>query len=345
MLLSNYERTLPPGMDYPGASSYALPPDEVIFGRTPRLAAIRDLIYKAAPTDLPLLITGRNGAGKTTIAHLIHSRSRLAGSAFVHLNCAAVPRDQLEIELFGMDDGSLAIRTGRVEAASEGTLFVEEITELTPAAQARLLLLLQDGTINRVGGQEELKLNVRLIFATTHDLEKETLSGAFREDLFYRLNVVSIHMPPLSERTEDIPALAHFFLQKYNAQHDRRTPPLSGAAIRRLQQYDWPGNVRQLENLIKRYVVLGTEDSILSELAKDNVSVFRLSVPRGTPVSLKQIKRDAMRQIEHDVILNAVEINGGSRKKAARLLNISYRGLLYKLKELGVESQRRRTRI
>ncbi len=345
MLLSNYDRTLPPAMDYPRVGSCVLPPEEAIFGKTPKLAGIRDLVYKAAPTDLPLLITGKSGAGKTTIAQLIHSRSRLAGSAFVHLNCAAVPRDQLESELFGMDDGSLAIRTGRVEAASEGTLFIEEITELTPAAQARLLLLLQDGTINRVGGQEELKLNVRLIFATTHDLEKETLSGAFREDLFYRINVVSIHMPTLSERTEDIPALAHFFLQKYNAQHDRRTAPLSGAAIRRMQQYEWPGNLRELENLIKRYVILGTEESILSELVKDNVSVFRLSLPRGAPVSLKQIKREAVRQIEHEVILNAVEVNGGSRKKAARLLNISYRGLLYKLKELGVASQRRRNRI
>ncbi len=326
-------------------SANRLPPDQVIFGATPALATIREHIRKVATTDVPVLISGESGTGKEAIAHLIHGSSRLANRAFVQVNAAAIPPTLFESELFGHERGAFtgaASKPGRVELANSGTLFFDEIGELDLSVQAKLLQFMQDGQFTRIGGQEDRRANVRLILATTRDLREEVAAGAFREDLFYRINVINIHMPPLRERLEDIPVLVDYLLREHCERHNFRRSPISETTIRRFQEYHWPGNIRQLENLVKRYVVLGTEDSILSELVEHESDVFKFSIPPWERVSLKQITRQAMRQVERTVILKVVEANGWNRKRAAKLLNISYRALMYKLKEAGVPSQRRK---
>src|SRR5260221_327606 len=327
-------------------SGAMLPPEEIIFGVTSTLANVRQRILKFAPTDIPMVITGESGTGKDAIAHLIHNYSVMSSKPFVQVNCAAIPATLIESELFGYEKGSftgaVGSKPGRVELANGGTLFLDEIGELDPGVQAKLLQLLQDGQFSRIGGQEDKRVNVRFVFATNRDLEEEILAGNFREDLYYRINVASLHMPPLRERLEDLPALVEFFRLKYNEKHNCRTGPLFEKTLRRLQEYYWPGNIRQLENAVKRYVVLGTEDAILSELVEHQSDVFRFTIPPGEEISLKQISKQASRQVERKVILKVVEANGWNRRRAAKLLNISYRALLYKLKEAGIPSDRRR---
>ncbi len=323
-----------------------LPSEEVIFGSTPAMAALRASIAKLAPTSIPVLITGESGTGKEVISHFLHEQSQLASKPFVQVNCAAIPATLIESELFGYEKGAftgaVGSKPGRMEMANSGTLFMDEIGELAPAVQAKLLQVLQDGQFSRIGAQEDKRVDVRFIFATNRDLEEEILAGTFREDLFYRINVVNLILPPLRERLEDIPVLMDFFLRKHNEKFNCRAKPLSQPALQRLQEYHWPGNIRQLENLMKRYVVLGSEDTVLAELNEREPDIFKFTVPPNTEVSLKQITRQAVRQVERKVILKIVEANGWNRKRAAKLLNISYRALLYKLKEVGVPAEHRR---
>jgi len=326
------------------AGDAKLPPEEVIFGSTAAMAAARVKIPKLAATNIPILITGESGTGKEVIAYLIHKYSAAANRAFVQINCAAIPATLIESELFGYEKGSFTgafgAKPGRVEMANSGSLFLDEIGELDPAVQAKLLQLLQDGQFSRLGAQEDKRINVRFIFATNRDLEDEIAMGNFREDLFYRINVANLHLPPLRERMEDIPMLVQYFLEKHNEKYNCRTPMPSDAFLRRAQEYRWPGNIRQLENLIKRYVVLASEEAILPELEEREPDVFKFIIPPNGEVSLKQITRQAVRQVERKVILKVVEANGWNRKRAAKLLNISYRALLYKLKEVGVPPER-----
>ncbi|MBZ5531514.1 MAG: sigma-54 dependent transcriptional regulator [Acidobacteriia bacterium] len=346
-LSASYQGNTARALNNAPSNGAKLPPEEVIFGRSPALATIRERIRKVAPTDIPVLITGESGTGKDAIAYLVHHYSSVANKPFVHVNCAAIPATLIESELFGYEKGSftgaVGSKPGRVEMANSGTLFLDEIGELDSGVQAKLLHLLQDGTFSRIGGQEDKKVHVRFICATNRDLESEIAAGHFREDLFYRMNVVNLHLPPLRERLEDLPAMAQYFLQKYNEKHNCRTAPLSEAAISRMQEYHWPGNIRQLENLMKRYVVLGSEDAILSALVEHESDIFKFVIPPGQQISLKDITKQAVRQVERKVILKVVEANGWNRKRAAKLLSISYRALLYKLKEVGVPSERRRT--
>jgi two-component system, NtrC family, response regulator AtoC len=325
-----------------------LPPLGVIFGRTSEMAAIADRIRKVAGTTIPVLITGESGTGKEVLACLIHQQSTLAGRAFVQLNCAAIPATLIESELFGYEKGSFTgafgTKPGRVEMANSGTLFLDEIGELDPGVQAKLLQLLQDGQFSRIGGQEDRQVNIRFIFSSNRDLEEEIAAGNFREDLFYRINVVSLHVPPLRERLEDVPLLVEYFLQKYNEKFNRRALMPSETLIKRLQDYSWPGNIRQLENTIQRYVVLGSEQAITSELEKREPDVFKFIIPPEGQVSLKQISRQAARQVERKVILKVIEASGWNRKRAAKALNISYRALLYKLKDAGMSPDRERSK-
>ena len=324
-----------------------LPPDEVIFGTTPAMAAVRANITKLAATNIPVLITGESGTGKEVIAHLLHQYSPLAHRPFAQVNCAAIPVTLIESELFGYEKGSftgaLGAKPGRMEMANSGTLLLDEIGELDSTVQAKLLQVLQDGRFSRLGAQEDTKVDVRFIFATNRDLEEEILAGNFREDLFYRINVINLQLPPLRERLEDIPMLADYFIKKHNEKYNCRTGPLTENALARLQEYHWPGNIRQLENLMKRYVVLGSEDGILAEIEEREPDIFKFNIPPSGEVSLKVITRQAVRQVERKVILKVVEASHWNRKQAAKRLNISYRALLYKLKEVGVPSERRRT--
>jgi len=323
-----------------------LPPIEIIAGKTPEMASIVERLRKVAATTIPVLITGASGTGKEVLAHLLHQFSPLANRPLVQLNCAAIPPSLLESELFGYEKGSFTgafgSKPGRIELANSGTLFLDEIGELDPAVQAKLLQLLPDGQYTRIGGHEERRVNARFIFATNRDLEEQIAAGHFREDLFFRINVMNFRVPPLRERLEDVPELAQYFLAKYNERYNRRVPMPSEDLMARMQQYSWPGNIRQLENSIQRYVVLDTEQAICNELEKREPDVFKFILPADGRVSLKQISRQAARQIERKVILKVIEASGWNRKQAAKLLNISYRALLYKLKEAGMTPNRRR---
>jgi two-component system response regulator AtoC len=290
------------------------------------------------------LITGESGTGKDIIARLLHLYSPWANGPFVKVNCPAIPESLLESELFGYErgafTGAMGTKPGRVELAHRGTLFLDEISELAPGLQAKLLQLMQDGQFSRIGAQEDTKVEVRVVSATNRELHREIEDGNFRHDLFYRIAAMTLHLPALRERAVDIPLICEYLLQYYNDKLNGRAPMLRPALLVKMQRYPWPGNVRQLENLIKRYVVMGTDDVILSELLQTSE---RDTLPELTfegPVSLKKLTRQTVRKVEGRIILSALHANNWNRKKAARALGISYRALLYKLKEVGVPQRR-----
>src|SRR3989454_8005721 len=236
-----------------------LPPEEVIFGSSPAMGAIRNKVEKAANANIPVLLQGQSGTGKEILARLIHRRSRWGNGPFVKVNCPAIPGTLLESELFGYERGAFTgaygTKPGRVELAHRGTLFLDEIAELDSGMQAKLLQLLQDGQFCRIGAQADKKVEVRIVCATNRRLEEEIENGTFRQDLFYRINVVNLFMPPLRERRSDIVGLASYFLDYYNRKYNCKARPLSSELVEVLQKYHWPGNIRELENLIKRYVI------------------------------------------------------------------------------------------
>jgi two-component system, NtrC family, response regulator AtoC len=321
-----------------------MPPESVIFGQTAVLREVRQKLERVAGANISILITGESGTGKDIIARLLHLYSPWSGGPFVKVNCPAIPGSLLESELFGYEKGAftgaIGNKPGRVEMAHRGTLFLDEISELDPSLQAKLLQLLQDGQFSRIGSQEDKKVEVRVVSATNRDLHQEIDVGNFRHDLFYRVAAMVIHVPALRERAVDIPLICEYLLQYYNDKLNGRAPMLRPALLAKMQRYSWPGNIRQLENLIKRYVVMGTDDVIVSELVQNN---DRDAIPEFTfdgPVSLKNLTRQTVRKIEARIILGALHANNWNRKKAARALGISYRALLYKLKEVGIPQRR-----
>jgi two-component system response regulator AtoC len=224
--------------------------------------------------------------------------------------------------------------------AHRGTLFLDEISELDLGLQSKLLQLLQDGQFCRIGAQEDKKVEVRVVCATNRHLENEIENGTFRQDLFYRINVVNVILPPLRERRADIEDLVQFFLEYYNRKYNCRAKSLSPELLAVLQKYHWPGNIRELENLIKRYVILGTEDVISSDLVTREQEYFNPEINLDGPISLKKLTRQAVRELERKVILKVLQANHWNRKQAARALNISYRALLYKIRDAGLPSNR-----
>jgi two-component system response regulator AtoC len=279
---------------------------------------------------------------------MIHHLSPWAEGPLVKVNCPAIPGTLIESELFGYERGAFTgaygAKPGRVEMASRGTLFLDEIGELDMDLQAKLLQVLQDGQFCRIGSQEDKRLEARVVCATNRSLEEEIAAGTFRGDLYYRINVVNITLPPLRERTTDLPELVNYFLSFYSASFNRSANPLPAKLMQTLQSYHWPGNIRELENLIKRYVILGSPEVITSELqqpeqARDLHNEFDLEIPANGSINLKDVTRQAVRKIERNIILKVLQANQWNRKKAARSLNISYRALLYKLKEIGLETE------
>jgi len=224
--------------------------------------------------------------------------------------------------------------------AHRGTLFLDEISELDLGLQSKLLQLLQDGQFCRIGAQEDKKVEVRVVCATNRKLEQEIESGTFRADLFYRINVVNLHMPALRERASDIPDLVDYFLAYYNRKYNSRAMPISDELMARLSKYHWPGNVRELENLIKRYVILGDEEVISSDLAPRETDFFNAEIPIDGQISLKKLTRQAVRELERKVILKVLQAHHWNRKQSARALSISYRALLYKIRDAGLPSNR-----
>jgi two-component system, NtrC family, response regulator AtoC len=334
------------------ASAFSsLPPENVIFGRSRQMDEARKKVEKVSSVDIPVLIQGDSGTGKEILSQLIHSRSPWSDGPFVKVNCPAIPGTLLESELFGYErgafTGAFGAKPGRMEMAGGGTVFLDEISELEIGLQAKLLQFLQDGRFCRIGGKEDTHVEARVVCATNRNLQQSVEVGAFREDLFYRINVVMIKLAPLSERAEDIPDLIGYFLALYNQKFSRNVRPLSRWVTQMLEDYSWPGNIRELENLIKRYVILGSEESIVSELSAPKHQIPTFEVPSGAvgPISLKKVTREAVLEIERDVILKTLQANHWNRKRAAKALSISYRALLYKIRQANLPSARARTAL
>jgi two-component system response regulator AtoC len=336
--------TLLASTNHESATAPPLPPESVIFGQTPLMQDVRHKLERVAGSDISVLISGESGTGKDIVARLLHAYSPWSEGPFVKVNCPTMHGTLLESELFGHENrgftGAYGSKPGRAEMAERGTLFLDEISELDATLQAKLLQLLQDGQFSRIGAQEDQWVEVRVVCATNRHLPTEIEHGRFRQDLFYRIAAMTIHLPPLRERTIDLPVICEYLLQYYNDKLNGRAPSLRPALVAKMQRYAWPGNVRQLENLIKRYVVMGSEDVILSELLQPvGIDTWDGIVFNG-PISLKKLTRQTVRKIEAKIILNALHANNWNRKKAARSLDISYRALLYKLKDVGIPTRR-----
>ncbi len=317
-----------------------LPPESIIFGKTSTMQQLQQRVEKVAAANVPVLIQGESGTGKEVLAKYIHARSPWNSGPFVKVNCPAIPGTLLESELFGYERGAFTgaygSKPGRVEMANRGTLFLDEISELDPSLQAKLLQLLQDGQFCRIGGQEETRVEVRLLCATNHQLEQQIETGAFRQDLFYRINVVNIHLPPLRERRADIPDLVEYFLAVYNERFGCSAGPVSDHLMSLMQNYGWPGNIRQLENLIKRYVILGSEEAVSNELLEVEPTYTLPEIDVEGSIPFKKLTRQAIRELERKIIIKALQANRWNRKQTAKALNISYRALLYKIRQVSL---------
>lgn len=326
------------------SSAGELPPNEVIYGQSAVMEALRRKILRVADTDLPLLIQGENGTGKEVLARSIHARSVWNTGPFIKVNCAAIPGTLLESELFGYEMGAFtdahSAKPGRVELAQGGTLFLDEIGELDLGVQAKLLQFLQDGKFYRIGGSEELDVQTRIICATNRELQEEIDSGKFRMDLFYRINVIHIKLPPLRDRTGDIPSLLKYFLASFSGRFQRQVPEIPQATVQSLQRCSWPGNIRELENCMARCVVLGVEEAVQTHFREQRHHESPERAEGEAPVSLKRIAEKARRELERDVILKALEAHNWNGRKAAETLKISYRTLFYKVREAGIPSIR-----
>ncbi len=344
-----------------------------LIGDSPRMQSVYELIEKIADTDSTVLITGESGTGKELIAKTIHyNNSTRAGGPFVPLNCAAIPKDLLESELFGHEKGAFTgainTRIGRFELAQGGTLFLDEVGELDPSLQVKLLRVLQEREFERVGGVKTIKVDVRILAATNKDLEKATKEGKFREDLFYRLNVIPLHLPPLRSRVEDIALLTDFFVQEFAGKRKREPFTFAPGAMECLMKYQWPGNVRELENLIERLTILVSGAVVeamdlpekLHQLTFADMDVeqperaapeaCRVEEPAAQPaVRLNGIEFDddgidlneVIGGMERALILKALVRSGGVRSKAAQLLGLNRTTLLEKIKKMGIEMQKR----
>jgi len=371
----------------------------MLFGHSEKMNEVADLIERVSDTDVTVLIRGESGTGKELVARALHERSLRKDKPFVKVNCAALPTELLESELFGFEKGAftgaIQHKPGKFEFANHGTMFLDEIGDMSFPLQAKLLQVLQDGEFSRLGGKNDVQVDVRVIAATNRNLETAVAQGQFREDLYFRLNVVTINLPPLRERREEIPLLVDHFLKKYSVQYNKSVSGITPDLQQQFMHFDWPGNVRQLENLIKRMVVLGTEAPIVRELQQQPaigmplraltpapvtprpsqpiplppvgpppavaVAAFAGAAPAmtapmaaGDPmaaavsaavaatasagsVSLKDIARTAAREAERELILRMLTRTRWNRKEAAEILGISYKALLYKIKENGLD--------
>ncbi|WP_025321734.1 sigma-54-dependent transcriptional regulator [Deferrisoma camini] len=327
-----------------------------IVGVSQSLQGMKDLLDSIADTDVTVLIEGESGVGKELAARRLHTKSSRRRGRWVKVNCAALPPDLLESELFGYEKGAFTgaqkRKVGRFEYADGGTIFLDEIGEMSLPLQAKLLQVLQDREFCRVGGNEPVRVDVRIVCATNRDLRQAVENKEFREDLYYRLNVVNVRIPPLRERREDIPLLTRYFLHKYVEKYGRGPSEISDPLMAYFLSYDWPGNVRELENLVKRLVILNDERFLFSDFRSKNVTPATPSpeplVPEdpldridldGTDevISLKEIARKAAMQAERRMIAAVLRQTNWNRRKAAQLLDISYKTLLYKIRECGLE--------
>lgn len=322
-----------------------LPPDAVLFGRSEAMKEVRRRATKIAGTSLPVLLYGPKGSGKEVLARWIHSHSAVANGQFVKVNCAAIPGTLLESELFGFEKGAFtgayATKPGRVELAHQGTLFLDGIADLDLASQSKLLQFLQDGRFSRIGDELERAVETRLMCATDKDLEDEIAKGTFRADLYYRINVVSLKLPALRDRREDIPAIAGYFLARCQEQFQAQADPLRAETLHYMQCMDWPGNIRELSNGVARHVLIGPEASMLADPARPVGQSMPPVATQNDAVPLKSLCKQAIRASEKNIILAALRANRWNRRKAAQELKISYRQLIYKIRDAGLITNRR----
>jgi two-component system response regulator AtoC len=319
-----------------------------------KMTRIRDILEQVSDADVTILIHGESGVGKEVVARTTHEFSTRREQRFVKVNCAALPEELLESELFGYERGAFtgasSRKAGKFEVASGGTMFLDEIAEMSPKLQAKLLQVLQDGEFSRLGGDVDVRVDVRVLAATNRNLDEMCRQGTFREDLYYRLNVVNVCVPPLRERKEEIPVLVEHFLTMYSAKYGRELSSISDRLMRGFLSYRWPGNVRELENMIKRIVVLQSEDAIADEVFGAPLQSAALpavanaaepAAPAGEngdpgAVSLRDIGRRAARDAEREALKRVLYQTNWNRKKAARILEVSYKTLLQKIKETGL---------
>ncbi len=295
----------------------------------------RTKLERVAATAIPVLLQGESGTGKEILAKLLHVRSDRAKAAWVKVNCPAIPHSLIESELFGYEKGAFtgaySRKRGRVELAHRGSLFLDEVGSLDLSVQAKLLQLLQDGSFARVGGHETRRIDARIISAANCNLRTQTEAGSFRLDFFARINSVTIDLPPLRDRIADLPALADYFFDLYSRQYRANPKPLSRGIARLMQKFDWPGNIRQLENMVRGYILIGNEEALASELVPGQMKDACPEINLASPISLKELTKAATRNLEMKVIMEVLQANGWNRLKTAKWLNISYRSLLYKL--------------
>ncbi len=318
-----------------------------------KMIRIREVLEQVGDADVTVLVHGESGVGKEVIARTVHEFSNRRDNRFVKVNCAALPEELLESELFGYERGAFtgasSRKAGKFEVASSGTMFLDEIGEMSPKLQAKLLQVLQDGEFSRLGGDRDVHVDVRVVAATNRNLEEMVQKGDFREDLYYRLNVVNIWVPPLRERPEEIVILTDHFLRQYSTQYGRELRPLSDRLRQGFASYAWPGNVRELENMVKRIVVLENEDAIAREVLAAPRLAPRAPEPRIEPepraldtpspddgVSLREIGKRAARDAEREALRRVLYQTNWNRKKAAKILGVSYKTLLQKIKECGL---------
>jgi two-component system, NtrC family, response regulator AtoC len=372
-----------------------------LFGTSPKMEDVKNTIEQVAETSATVLIRGESGTGKEVVARMIYGQSLRREKPFVKVNCAAIPHELLESELFGYEPGAFTganrQKLGKFDQANNGTIFLDEISEMHPALQAKLLHVLQDGEFARLGGKRDISVDVRVLSATNKPLERAVEEGLFREDLFYRLNVVTVHIPPLRERREEIPLFLDYFQRKYSEVYAKNPPPFSDYALSRMMEYVWPGNIRELENLVKRYVIVGNEAQIIRELSthkpvissnsgaspiwglKDpNPQPGQLNPRGGSPTapntsrppasgnnnggmnigteplvpaptvnangeiempSLLEIGKRAAMLAEREAIERVLTQTRWNRRQAAKILKISYKALLNKLKVIEEQNQ------
>jgi DNA-binding NtrC family response regulator len=313
-------------------------PAEMIGGGA-AMRRLLEVIRRAAPSEGRVLVSGENGTGKELVARAIHDQSRRRGGPFVKLNCAAVPADLIESELFGHErgafTGAVAARRGKFEQADGGTLLLDEVGDMPPAMQAKVLRVLQEGEFERVGGHQTLKVDVRVVAATNKDLDAEVKAGRFREDLFYRLNVVPIHAPPLRERKEDVPELAARFLGEACERNGRRQMRLAREAVLVLQAHDWPGNVRELRNLVERLAILSDGPEISAEDVAAVLPGARR--PRADRFRAGASFHDLVEEAEREIILGALDAHGDNVSDTARALGLERSHLYKKMRGLGIK--------
>jgi len=320
---------------------FDVPPSRILFGKTAEMLIVQRTLESVAKTTLPLLIQGESGTGKEVCVHLVQNTAHSLASRLIKVSCPAIPQALLETELFGYEKGAFtgasSMKKGRVEEAHGGTLFLDEVGSLEMGMQSKMLQVLQDGTYMRVGGHETRNIETRLISVANRDLNEQVAEGTFRLDFLYRINAITINLPPLRERVEDLPDLVDYLLEKHSRTFRQNILPLSRNMMNEMRRYHWPGNIRQLENLIQRYVLIGEEELLMSELVPQDPKApdLLMDVDMSMPMSLKQVTKKATHELERQIILKVLKANSWNRQRTAKWLKISYRSLLYKLNALG----------